>query len=116
MWRLVATLACRAPGSRLYGKPLQSLDLQEGVTILEHLVRLIRTLPCIDGAVLGVSAGQANVPFVEFAWQQGLPHIIGDERDVLQRLIDCAHAASATDVFRVTTESPFFYYELVEEA
>ena len=116
MRRLVAALACRAPGSRLYGKPLQHLDTQAGVTILDQLIRLIRTLPCIDEVVLGISAGQANLPFVELAGRHGRPHIIGDERDVLQRLIDCARAASATDVFRVTTESPFFYYELVEEA
>jgi len=116
MRRLVAALACRIQGSRLYGKPLQHLDVQDGVTILDSMIRLIKTLTPIEAIVLGISAGEANRPFIDVARRDGLEHIIGDERDVLQRLIQCGHAGRGTDVFRVTTESPFFYYELVEEA
>lgn len=114
--RLVAALACRVQGSRLYGKPLQHLDVEGQVTILDHLIRLIQTVPQIQAVVLGISEGVANLPFVEVATQRGVGRIIGDERDVLQRLIQCGRHGEATDVFRVTTESPFFYYELVEEA
>ncbi len=116
MRKLVAALACRAQGSRLYGKPLQNLDVEHGVTILGHMVDLIRTVPSIEGIVLGISEGVANTAFVEFAQTHGLDYIIGDQKDVLQRLIDCGRKAGATDVFRVTTESPFFYFELVQPA
>ncbi len=116
MRRLVAALACRMEGRRLYGKPLQNLDIEEGVSILEHIVRLLRTLPEIDEIVLGISDGTANQPFVDFAERHALGHIRGDERDVLSRLIACGQAGHGTDVFRVTTESPFFYFDMVPEA
>lgn len=114
MRKLIAALACRVQGSRLYGKPLQHLDVEGKVTILDHLIALIQTVPQIQAVVLGISEGVANLPFVEVATRRGVGHIIGDERDVLQRLIQCGHHAQATDIFRVTTESPFFHYEMVE--
>lgn len=116
MRKLVAALACRNDGSRLYGKPLQNLDIAKGVTILGHMVDLIATLPEIHDTVLGIADGEANLPFVSFARCRALGHIIGDENDVLMRLIQCCRHAQGTDIFRVTTESPFFYFEKVEEA
>ncbi len=116
MRRLVAALACRNEGSRLYGKPLQNLDVEQGVTILDHMVELIRTIPAIGEIVLGVSEGPANEPFLEYAKQKGIGYIVGNEKDVLQRLIQCGQEGGGTDIFRVTTESPFFYFEDVEKA
>lgn len=103
-------------GSRLYGKPLQNLDLKNGVTILDQLVDLVGTLGPIQTIVLGIAEGSANVPFAEFAARRGLDFVIGDEKDVLGRLISCGHKARATDIFRVTTECPYFYHDLVETA
>lgn len=116
MRRLVAALACRSEGSRLYGKPLQNLDIERGITILDHMVELIRTIPVIERIVLGVSEGSANLPYIEYAIKKRIGHIIGSEKDVLHRLILCALEGKGTDVFRVTTESPFFYFEQVEDA
>lgn len=116
MRRLVAALACRVQGSRLYGKPLQNLDIKEGITILGHMISLIKTIPSIQEIVLGISEGDANSPFIELAQRKHIDYIIGDQQDVLQRLIQCGHKAHGTDIFRVTTESPFFYYDVVEEA
>ena len=116
MRRLVAALACRVQGSRLYGKPLQNLDVEEGITILDHMVSLIQTLPSVQAIVLGVAEGTANMPFIDLAQRRGIDHIVGDEKDVLQRLIQCGRKAQGTDVFRVTTESPFPYYDVVDEA
>ena len=116
MRRLVGALACRNEGSRLRSKPLQNLDVESGVTILDHIISMIQKLPSIDDIVLGISEGNANLSFVDLANRRDLKYIIGDEKDVLYRLIQCAHKGEATDVFRVTTESPYFYYEKVAEA
>ncbi len=116
MRRLIAALACRMQGSRLYGKPLQNLDTEKGVTILDHMVSLTQTLPSIQAIVLGVAEGAANLPFIDFAQRRGIDYITGDERDVLYRLIQCGRKAQGTDIFRVTTESPFFYYDKIDEA
>ena len=113
--RLVAALACRNQGSRLYAKPLQNLDVERGVRILDNIVGCLRTLPCIDEIVLGISEGQENDVFRTLADEAGLAWIAGDQRDVLARLIQCGERGGATDIFRVTTESPFLYFEPVEQ-
>ncbi len=113
--RLVAAVACRNQGSRLYGKPLQNLDVDNGVTILDNIIGCLKTIPCIDEIVLGISEGIENEVYKTIADRKGLPFIIGDQKDVLQRLVQCGERGNATDVFRVTSESPFLYYEPVEE-
>jgi spore coat polysaccharide biosynthesis protein SpsF len=112
--RLVAALACRANGSRLYGKPLQ--QLVDGVTILDQIVHAIRTFPIVDEIVLGVSEGTPNLTFIEKAHEYRCRYILGDERDVLSRLVACGRIGKATDVFRVTTECPFFDYSMLDDA
>ena len=112
--RLVAALACRVQGKRLYGKPLQNLAPDR--TILNQILDTMERLPAIETSVLGIAVGVENQPFVEIAKARGIGHIIGDEIDVLMRLIQCGRSAKATDVFRITTECPFLYFELVAEA
>lgn len=109
--RLVAALACRNTGSRLYGKPLQKINADD--TILDQIVHALQRMPMIDGIVLGISEGNANLPFLDVAKAHGVGHIFGDPDDVLMRLIQCGRAGDATDVFRVTTECPWFAYGML---
>ncbi len=110
--RLVAALACRNNGSRLYGKPLQNLI--DDVTILDQIIHAIKSFPAIDEIVLGISEGSANAPFVDVAHAHNISYIYGDPKDVLMRLVQCGRMGGATDVFRVTTECPWFAYDLFE--
>jgi len=112
--RLIAALACRLQGTRLYGKPVQ--NLVEGKRILDQILDTIEQLPSIEKAVLGISEGNENQVFVDVARSRNIPYIIGDQEDVLSRLISCGRQADATDVFRITTECPFLHAEPVEEA
>ena len=112
---LVAAIACRNQGSRLYGKPIQNLDVENGVRILDNIIHCLRSVHCIDEIVLGISEGVENEVFKAFATARGLRYVVGDEKDVLSRLVQCGQLAGATDVFRVTSESPFLYFEPVEE-
>lgn len=113
--RLVAAIACRNQGSRLYGKPLQNLDVEHGVRILDNIIGCLRSIPCIEDIVLGISEGLENEVYKRIADEKDIPYIVGDETDVLSRLVQCGERAAATDVFRVTSESPFLYFEPVEE-
>ena len=114
--RLIAVLACRAEGSRLYGKPLQNLDPAKGVTILDQIISTCKAQPLISSIVLAVSQGRSNDVFHEVARRHKIASITGDPIDVLGRLIQGCRAGGGTDVFRVTTESPFIYYEAVKNA
>ncbi len=109
--RLVASLACRNNGSRLYGKPLQRI--LENVTILDQIITALKTFPVIDEIVLGVSEGIDNAVFVDIAHAHNISYIYGDPTDVLMRLIQCGRSGKATDVFRITTECPWFAYDLL---
>ncbi|MBM3272639.1 acylneuraminate cytidylyltransferase [Candidatus Kaiserbacteria bacterium] len=111
--RLVAALACRNTGSRLYGKPLQKINDRD--TILDQIVHAVRRFPIIDEIVLGISEGVANLPFVDVAHGHGVSYVLGDPQDVLKRLIQCGRAGRATDVFRVTTECPWFAYDMLPD-
>ena len=112
--KLIAALACRNKGSRLFGKTLQNLDIDAGVRIIDHLIDTLKTIDCINEIILGISNGEENRIFITVAKEKGLDYIIGDEDDVLSRLIECGNKAEATDIFRVTSESPFLYYQEVE--
>ena len=116
MRKLAAALACRAAGSRLYGKPLQNLDVERRLTVLEYMVECLRAEPCIAEIVLGVAEGPENEPFHAIARRSGIKTIRGDEVDMLMRVIQCGEAADATDVFKVSTESPFTYFEPIPDA
>ena len=104
--KLIAGLACRITGPRLYGKPLQ--NLAPGRTILRQIVELIRAEQIVDEVVLAIADNPANEPLVLAAEELGCPHVRGDELGVLGRLIKAAEAHGATDLLRKTTESPFF--------
>ena len=116
MRKLVACLACRNQGTRLYGKPLQNIDIVGKLTILEYMVNSIRKYDVVDEIVLGISEGIENVTFKDFAEKNSLRYIVGNEEDVLQRLIQSCERAGGTDIFRLTTESPFTYFEAISAA
>ena len=112
--RLVAAIAVRNQGTRLYGKPIQALAVDSSVRILDNIIDCLNTIPCIDEVVLGISEGVENEVFRSIASDKGLRYVVGDSIDVLARLIQCGQLANATDIFRVTSESPFPYFESVE--
>ncbi len=59
--------------------------------------------------------GVENEIFKTIAEKMGLQYVVGDQIDVLSRLVQCGQLAMATDIFRVTSESPFLYFEAVED-
>lgn len=95
---------------------MQNLDIEARLSVLEYMVRWIRTVPVIDEIALGISEGADNHCFAEFAKKHDIPFIFGDETDVLGRLIQCAEKCAATDIFRLTTESPFTCFEYITDA
>ena len=113
--KLVIALACRNEGSRRWGKPLQNLDIEKGISILDVIIASARRSSIVSELVLGISEGTANQIYAEYAKKNGLLYCFGDEKDVLSRLIKCGDTAGATDILRITSESPFRYTEMEEE-
>lgn len=113
--RIVVALACRNNGSRLYGKPLQNLDVEKGITILDNILACLDSFEVIDEVVLAISEGDDNQIFKQVAEEKGLRYVVGDEKDVLGRLIMAGDLGEATDIFRMTSESPFPFYQWIEK-
>jgi spore coat polysaccharide biosynthesis protein SpsF (cytidylyltransferase family) len=111
--KIVAALACRNNSKRLYGKPLQLLEKH---SVLEYIVNRIREHSEISDIVLAISEVKGNEAFVELAERNGLKYVLGDDRDVLGRLIKACEHAGGDTIYRVTTESPFGYLEGLKEA
>ena len=111
--KIVATLACRNNSKRLYGKPLQLL---ENYSVLEYMVNRIKEHKQISDIVLAISEVKGNEAFIELAERNNLKYVVGDDRDVLGRLIKACELAGGDTVYRVTTESPFGYLEGLEAA
>ncbi len=113
--KLILALACRNDGSRLYGKPLQNLNIEDNISILDNIIQCLKTIDQISDIVLGVSEGIENEIFHTYAQNNNILSITGNKKDVLSRLILSCEKASGTDVFRVTSESPFPSFERIEE-
>lgn len=113
--KLVAAIACRNHGSRLYAKPLQNLCVKDNISILDNIIDCLKTIKSISSIVLGVSEGIENEIFLRYATEKGIHSIVGDQTDVLHRLIKCGQLLDASDVFRITSESPFLNFDKIEE-
>lgn len=111
--KTIATLACRNNSKRLYGKPLQYLQER---TVLAYLCDRIEEQEEIAEIVLAISECEGNEVYKSFADDRGIKYVVGDDKDVLGRLISACELAEGDTVFRVTSECPFIYWEGLPEA
>ena len=110
--KIAAIIACRVDSERLFGKPLQLID---NYSILHLLIKQLQTSKLLDDIVLAISDKSGNEVFHEFAKQNNIKSISGDDEDVLQRLIDGANYVNADQIFRVTSENPYLYWENIDK-
>jgi len=108
---LIAAIACRNEGSRLYGKPLQNLDVYGKRNILQNIIINIKKINVVEDIVLGIAKENASKAYEDFAKKHKIKFIYGDKIDVLSRLIKCGNLKKATDILRITSESPYPYLD-----
>ena len=111
--KIVAAIACRNNSTRLYGKPLQILKT---TTILDYIINNLKECQEINSIVLAISEIKGNEPFIEYAEKNSIKYVIGDDSDVLGRIISACDLVKGEIVFRITSESPFFYKEGINNA
>ncbi len=110
--KVAAVIACRVDSSRLFAKPLQLIDKQP---ILALLINQIKKSKKINDIVLAISENPGNEFFIDFAKKRKIKYVIGNDTDVLNRLIIGAQYVDADIVFRVTAENPFIYWEGIDK-
>jgi len=110
---VIAAIACRVNSFRLYAKPLQVI---EGITILEHIVSQLNQCKLIDHIVLAISEKPENELFIEFARKFNLKFVVGDDIDVLHRLITAGELVDADVILRVTSEDPIKHWKIIDSS
>ena len=110
--KIVAVIACRINSDRLFAKPLQKIGNEP---ILKHIIRQIRKSSLIKEIILAISENDGNQVFEEFAKENNLKFIKGNEIDVLSRLIKGVNCTKGDIVFRCTSENPFLYWEKIDD-
>ncbi len=109
--KLVAAIACRNMSSRLYAKPLHYLDIKNKITVLDFIISRLKKQKSINEIVLGISNKTENKIYIDIAKKFKIKYILGDDHNVLSRLIKCGKLSKATDIFRITSESPFTFLD-----
>lgn len=109
--KIVAVYACRLFSTRLFGKPLQKIGQK---TILEHSIIQIKKSKKIKEIVLAISNDVGKKVFIDFAKKNNLKYVIGDEKDVLSRLIKAGRYVNADYILRVSSENPFIYWRGID--
>lgn len=111
--KIAAIIACRVESDRLFGKPLQNIS---NIPIIRLLLNQLETSNLINDIVLAISEKEGNEIFVDFARKEKIKFVVGDDKDVLKRLIDGAKYVQADIIFRVTSENPYIFWEGIDHA
>lgn len=110
-----AMLACRNTGTRLYGKPMQLIDIERRITILESQVKYLMESEYLNSICLAIADEKDNYGFADLAEKNGWNYIFGDPSDVLGRILKAVEKFGTETVLRDSTENPFVYYERIDE-
>jgi spore coat polysaccharide biosynthesis protein SpsF len=84
-------------------------------SILSHQITQLQDVTAINEMVLAISDTSSKSAFIDFAETHDLSYVVGDEVDVLQRIIDAGDAVDADIAVRTTTENPFLYLENIDQ-
>ena len=109
--RIAAVIPCRVYSTRLLAKPLQRVG---NFTILELLIEQLKKSKQIDEIVLAIAQSTGKDLFIEFAKKHKIKYVVGDEINVLNRLIKGVKKVGANILFRTTSENPFIYWEGID--
>lgn len=109
-----AILACRNGGTRLFGKPLQLLDIENRITILDYLIKSITQSRYITSMCLAIADSKDNYIFADIAEKNGWQYVFGDTKDVLGRIVKAIDKFDKETVFYGSSESPFLYYNSID--
>jgi len=110
-----AILPCRMTSTRLYGKPLQYIDIKNKITIIEYLVKYLKTSKYLDKVILAIADTKGNDILAEYAMKNNWEFIFGDEIDMLGRMIKAANKYNSNTIIQGSTESPFLFYKNIDQ-
>jgi spore coat polysaccharide biosynthesis protein SpsF len=107
----VATIEARMRSSRLPGKVLRPIL---GRPMLQHLIERLQRAHALDGIVVATTVDPGDDPVEALATHLGVGCFRGSEDDVLGRVLQAAHQASADVIVEITGDCPLVDPVLVD--
>lgn len=91
--------------------PLKILKDLKGKTVIERIIDRTKYIKDLTKIILCTSVNQQDRLLVEIAQRNGVDYFIGDEDDVLKRLLDAAKSFELDYVLNITADNPLFSIE-----
>lgn len=110
---MLAIIQARFSSNRLPGKILMMLGKQN---ILERTVSRVKKSDKISSIVIATSDNKSDDPIVEFAKKSGIDFYRGDLNDVGQRLLEAAQSSNSQSFLRISADSPFIDWRMLNQA
>jgi spore coat polysaccharide biosynthesis protein SpsF len=112
---ILAIIQARMGSSRLPGKVL--LDLA-GRPVLWHAVSRVRKARQVDQVLVATTDQPSDEPIRRFCAEQKVPCFGGSEQDVLDRFVQAARFAGATEsdaIVRITADCPLIDPTVIDQ-
>jgi len=107
----VAIIQARMSSSRFPGKVLAQLA---DLPLIVFMVERVRQARLVDQIVVATSTDSTDGPLAHELTRRGIGCFRGDLNDVLDRFVQCARAANADHVVRLTGDCPLMDADLVD--
>ena len=101
--KIVAIVQAHMGSHRLPGKVLRPIM---GKPMLEHLISRLKLSKEIDSIVVATTNNERDREIIKLAERCGVRWFVGDEKDVLDRIVRAAEEEKADIVVRVTADNP----------
>lgn len=109
--QIVALIQVRLSSSRLPNKAL--IDIC-GKTAIERVVEQIKKSKYVDEVVVATSNEDCNLPLTNFLIEKKTNYFAGDLLNIVDRFINAAKPYNPDIIVRVTGDSPFVSYEMID--
>lgn len=110
---MLAVIQARYSSVRLPGKVLMKLG---SLNILERTVSQVKKSARVSSVIIATSDNQSDEPIAELAEKSGIDFYRGDLNDVGQRLLEAAQSSSSQCFLRISADSPFIDWRIVNQA
>jgi spore coat polysaccharide biosynthesis protein SpsF len=111
--RRVAIIQARMSSTRFPNKVLAPLA---GLPMIVFMIERVRRARLVDHVVVATSTDPTDDPLAGELAARGIDCFRGDLNDVLDRFVQCARAAKADHVVRLTGDCPLMDGDLVDHA
>ncbi len=109
--KIVALIQVRLASSRLPNKALINIG---GKTLIERVVDQIKRSKYTDEVIVATSDENDNLPLINFLKEKRINYYAGNLLNIVDRFINAAMPYEPNIIVRVTGDSPFVSYEMID--